>query len=498
MAVESKNYVHFIKQGKNGNMIPMVDESFVDQSSTSEMMSSLWLEAVQNLRSVIGKGSFDNLISPLVFKEFVSGRLVLAAPTRFIRDWVSTHHQRDILSICQKLNPKVLAIDLILAPESEISNSSSPKTSPDYETDSEENVSPIKDNERFSSNKGSIEYIDSALDPRFTFENFVVGKPNELAYAAARRVAESETVPFNPLFLYGGVGLGKTHLMHAIAWQIRLAHPQKRVIYLSAEKFMYQFIKALRFKNTVDFKEQFRSVDVLMIDDVQFISGKDSTQEEFFHTFNALVDQNRQVIVSADKSPSDLEGMADRLKSRLGWGLVADVHPTTYELRLGILQTRADKMGVKVPQEIVEFLAHKITSNVRELEGALTRIVAHSSLVGGQITLDITQSLLRDLIRANDRQVNAEDVQKKVAEHFNVRVSDMHSAKRARTVARPRQIAMYLVKSLTTMSLPEVGRKFGGRDHTTVMHAIKKVEDLMKTDSALREDVELLKRTLQN
>lgn len=479
-------------------MIPMVDESFADQSSTSEMMSSLWSEAVQNLRSVIGKGSFDNLISPLVFKEFISGRLVLTAPTRFIRDWVSTHHQRDILNICQRLNPKVLAIDLILSQESEMSGATLTKNLASFEDDAEGTVLPVKDTERTSSDKGSIEYIDSALDPRFTFENFVVGKPNELAYAAARRVAESETVPFNPLFLYGGVGLGKTHLMHAIAWQIRQVHPQKRVIYLSAEKFMYQFIKALRFKNTVDFKEQFRSVDVLMIDDVQFISGKDSTQEEFFHTFNALVDQNRQVIVSADKSPSDLEGMADRLKSRLGWGLVADVHPTTYELRLGILQTRADKMGVKVPQEIVEFLAHKITSNVRELEGALTRIVAHSSLVGGQITLDITQSLLRDLIRANDRQINAEDVQKKVAEHFNVRVSDMHSAKRARTVARPRQVAMYLVKSLTTMSLPEVGRKFGGRDHTTVMHAIKKVEDLMETDSAFREDVELLKRTLQS
>ena len=213
----------------------------------------------------------------------------------------------------------------------------------------------------------------------------MVGKPNELAFAAARRVADSETVPFNPLFLYGGVGLGKTHLMHAIAWNLREKHPQRRVLYMSAEKFMYQFIRALRFKDTVAFKDQFRSVDVLMIDDVQFISGKDSTQEEFFHTFNALVDQNRQVIISADKSPNDLDGLEERLRSRLGWGLVADIHPTTYELRLGIMQSKAERLEVAIPPKVLEFLAHKISSNVRELEGALNRIVAHSTLVGRSI-----------------------------------------------------------------------------------------------------------------
>ena len=466
-------------------------------SSSNDMMMALWEHVEMELEKSIGAGTFQNIISPLAFKEFVSGRFVLTAPTRFIRDWVMTHHKNDIIKICQGLNPKILLLDIIVDPSA---TSAKPKAEPAPASpvaapavhSSPENRYPTEQN------KGSIEYLDSALDSRFTFDNFVVGKPNELAYAAARRVAESETVPFNPLFLYGGVGLGKTHLMHAIAWHLRQVHPQKKVIYLSAEKFMYQFIKALRFKNTVAFKEQFRSVDVLMIDDVQFISGKDSTQEEFFHTFNALVDQNHQVIISADKSPSDLEGMEDRLKSRLGWGLVADVHPTTYELRLGILQARADKMEVDVPTDVVEFLAHKITSNVRELEGALTRIVAHASLVGGQVTMDMCQTLLRDLIRANDRQVTPEDVQKKVCEHFNIRVSDMHSAKRARNVARPRQIAMYLTKTLTTLSLPEIGRKFGGRDHTTVLHAVKKVEDLLKSDSGIREDVELLKRTLQN
>jgi chromosomal replication initiator protein len=245
------------------------------------------------------------------------------------------------------------------------------------------------------------------------------------------------------------------------------------------------------------FKEQFRSVDVLMIDDVQFISGKDSTQEEFFHTFNALVDQNRQVVLSADKSPSDLEGLEERLRSRLGWGLVADIHPTTYELRLGILQSKAEQLGAQIPERVTEFLAHKITSNVRELEGALNRIVAHSTLVARAITLESTQEVLHDLLRANDRRVTIEEIQKRVAEHYTIRIADMSSARRARAVARPRQVAMYLAKLLTSRSLPEIGRKFGGRDHTTVMHAVRKIEELKATDATLAEDVELLRRMLE-
>jgi len=339
--------------------------------------------------------------------------------------------------------------------------------------------------------------ISAPLDRRFTFENFVVGKPNEFAYAAAQRVAEASTAQFNPLFLYGGVGLGKTHLMHAVAWHIHERTPERTVIYLSAEKFMYRFIRALREKNTVDFKDQFRSVDVLMIDDVQFISGKDSTQEEFFHTFNSLVDQGRQIVISADKSPSDLEGMEERLISRLNCGLVADIHATTYELRLGILQSKAEQLGVKMPPKVLEFLAHKITANVRELEGGLNRVVAHAQLVGREISLEATQDVLHDLLRANDRRVTIEEIQKRVAQHFNIRTSDMHSARRARSVARPRQVTMYLAKQLTARSLPEIGRKFGGRDHTTVMHAVKKVDELREHDPSFAEDVELLRRMLE-
>jgi chromosomal replication initiator protein len=259
---------------------------------------------------------------------------------------------------------------------------------------------------------------------------------------------------------------------------------------------MYQFIRALRFRSTMDFKEQFRSVDLLMIDDVQFIAGKDTTQEEFFHTFNALVDQNRQIVISADKSPSDIEGLEERMRSRLGWGLVADIHPTTYELRLGILQAKAEQMGLELPPKIMEFLAHKITSNVRELEGALNRIGAHTQLVRRDLTLEAAQELLQDLLRANDRRITIDEIQRRVAEHFNIKLGEMTSSRRARMVARPRQVAMYLAKQLTQRSLPEIGKRFGGRDHTTVMHAVKKIEELTRIDQTLAEDVEMLHRML--
>ena len=416
----------------------------------------------------------------MTFVGVERGRVRISVPTRFMRDWIESQYAERLVSLWALEARGIDGIDVVVADGSIDEDSALPTPSPAAirETESRNNIS-------------------APLDLRFTFENFIVGKPNELAFAAARRVAEADIAPYNPLFLYGGVGLGKTHLMHAIAWHIRETQPEKRVIYLSAEKFMYQFIRALRFRDTVAFKEQFRSVDILMIDDVQFIAGKDSTQEEFFHTFNALVDQNRQVVISADKSPNDLEGMEERMKSRLGWGLVADIHPTTYELRYGILQSKSEDMGVEIPPKILEFLAHKITSNVRELEGALNRIVAYANLIGRAITLETTQDVLQDVLRANDRKVTIEEIQKRVAEHFNIRLSEMYSSRRARAVARPRQIAMYLAKQLTARSLPEIGRKFGGRDHTTVMHAVKKVEELRSIDNGFSEDVELLRRMLE-
>ena len=438
----------------------------------------IWEDISASLQDVFGENAYRGWLKFLVFEEDLGSKIVLSVPTPFIRDWIQSRYLDKLVTLWQEKSDRIQAIDLI--------TNASAATAEDMP----EEAKPA------SMKKGALEDHTSGLDPRFTFENFVVGKPNELAYAAAHRVAESTQVSFNPLFLYGGVGLGKTHLMHAVAWHLHKHQKNRRVIYMSAEKFMYQFIRALRHKNIIDFREYFRSVDVLMIDDVQFISGKESTQEEFFHTFNALVDQKKQIILSADKSPADLQGMEERMRSRLGWGLVADIHPTTYELRLGILQSKVEGLSIPFPMPVLEFLAHKITSNIRELEGALNRIVAHATLVGGKVTLETTQQVLRDLLRANERYVTVEEIQRNVAEHFNVRVSDMHSPKRLRSIARPRQIAMYLSKKHTTKSLPEIGRKFGGRDHTTVMHAVKKVEELQGIDLALRDDVELLSRML--
>ena len=330
----------------------------------------------------------------------------------------------------------------------------------------------------------------------------MVGTPNELAHAAARRVAEGGEVSFNPLFLYGGVGLGKTHLMHAIAHEIRATRPEARVLYLSAEQFMFRFVQALRFKDMHSFKEQFRSVDMLMVDDLQFIAGKNSTQDEFFHTFNALIEQGKQIVISADRSPGEIEGLEERIRSRLQWGLVVDLHPTNYELRLGILHAKAETQAKANPTvgldvKVLEFLAHRISSNVRVLEGALTRLFAFGSLVGRDITLDMAQESLADLLRQSDRKVTIDEIQRKVAEHYNLRISDLLSPRRARAVARPRQVAMFLSKDLTSKSLPEIGRKFGGRDHTTVIHAVKRVEELKKSDNQIAEDVELLRRMLE-
>jgi len=340
------------------------------------------------------------------------------------------------------------------------------------------------------------------LDKRFRFETFVVGKPNELAHAAAKRVAEGGPVTFNPLFLYGGVGLGKTHLMHAIAHELQGRKPELNVVYLSAEQFMYRFVQALREKRMMDFKSLFRSVDVLMVDDVQFIAGKESTQEEFFHTFNALVDQNKQIIISADRAPGEIKDMEDRIKSRLQCGLVVDLHPTDFELRLGVLQSKvaqysAQYPGLEVDQGVLDFLAHRISTNVRVLEGALTRLFAFASLVGRPITLELAQDCLADILRASDRKITVEEIQRKVSEHYNIRLSDMIGPKRLRSYARPRQVAMYLCKQLTTRSLPEIGRRFGGRDHTTVMHGVKRIEELKGQDSQIADDIELLRRALE-
>ncbi len=452
-----------------------------------------WSQVQGMLRAEFGETTYRTWLGPLQLAGVEADRVLLTVPTRFLRDWIAAHYADRIRALWHRLNPAVGGVALIVETATTTAAPAPPPAAASPPAPALGTTTPP-----LEAPPAAESEIGAPVDPRCTFESFVVGPPNELAFAAARRVAELEAPPFNPLFLYGGVGLGKTHLMHAIAWQIRRQNPGRKVVYLSAEKFMYQFIKALRFKDTMSFKELFRSSDVLMVDDVQFIGGKGSTQEEFFHTFNTLVDRGRQIVISADRSPSELVGLEERIRSRLGWGLVVDIHPTTYELRLDILRRKAAQLAreAEVPDRVLEFLAHRITANVRELEGALNRVVAQATLVGRAITFEIAQEVLQDLLRAHERRITIEDIQKKVAEHYSLRMADMHSARRARAVARPRQVAMYLAKQLTPRSLPEIGRKFGGRDHTTVMHAIRRIEELRAIDTVLNDDIEQLRRLL--
>jgi len=446
----------------------------------------IWSVVQDDLKHEFGEDTYKSWISKLECTGFNANSVNFYVPTRFIRDWVRTHYEKKILKSWQKHNSSIKKISIVI---------NKPKKSSPISAAEPSN----KSYQAVSVEEERGEFFQASLDGRYRFDTFIAGPSNEFAYAAARAVSETKKVQpgSNPLFLYGGVGLGKTHLMHAIAWHIKETNPKRKVVYISAEKFMYQFIKALRTNEMMKFKEIYRSADVLMVDDIQFICGKNSTQEEFFHTLNTLIDNNRQIVISGDRSPSDLENMEDRIKSRLGWGLVADIHNTTYELRLGILQSKVELMDIDVPKEVLEFLAYKIASNVRELEGALNKVIAHTNLTKKVITLANTQDILRDLLRSNERNITIEEVQKKVAERYNLKVSDMYSSKRSRNIARPRQIAMYLSKSLTSHSLAEIGKKFGGKDHTTVMHAVKKVEGLLKDNKEVSEEVRLLMKVMQ-
>ena len=442
---------------------------------TNENLKQIWNESLEDIRNEIGSSDYETWISKLYLIEIDDDTAKISAPTKYIGDNVSWRYADIIVKALNSSGCDINYLNIDV-----------------YDNNNVEIIE--KSDKKTPKNLAST----TILDKKFKFKNFIVGKPNEFAYAAAMRVAESDTPAFNPLFLYGGVGLGKTHLMHAIAWHIKENHPEKSFIYLSAEKFMYLFIKSLRYKDAMSFKEMFRNVDVLMIDDVQFIGGKDTTQEEFFHTFNELVDNNRQIILSADKSPSDLDGMEERLRSRLGWGLVADIHPTNYELRLGILQSKAKKHKVKIPNEVLEFLSMKITSNIRELEGALNRVVAHATLVGKTITIDMASEVLRDLLRSNEKYITMDLIQRKVCEFYNIKLSDLTSAKRQKAIATARHVAMYLAKQLTTKSLPDIGRNFGGKDHSTVIHAIKKVKENVAKDREFATNLEILTKSIEN
>lgn len=449
------------------------------------MTKEMWVELRHRLLKTVGQDKYSQWIEPLQFDSLADGVAVFDVRTTFMGNFISQHFSDLILHELKQAGEDVMRLKFqVPANAAALPARRAAEPTP----------------QRMQDGMGNLQA--APLDSRFTFDTFVVGKPNELAHAAARRVSEGGPVTFNPLVLYGGVGLGKTHLMHAIAWELRARKPELNVLYLSAEQFMYRFVQALREKKMMDFKVLFRAVDVLMVDDVQFIAGKDSTQEEFFHTFNALVDQNKQIIISADRAPGEIKDLEDRVKSRLQCGLVVDLHPTDYELRLGILQTKVQQHRATYPEltladGVLEFLAQRISTNVRVLEGALTRLFAFASLVGREINMELTQDCLADVLRASERKVSIEEIQRQVSDYYNIRFSDIIGPKRLRSYARPRQIAMYLCKQLTSRSLPEIGRRFGGRDHTTIMHGVRRIEELKQTDGQIAEDVEMLRRALE-
>jgi chromosomal replication initiator protein len=438
-----------------------------DQQDKGEFLKSIQ----KGLIGKYGQDVFSSWFNSMKIQNYSYNKISFSVPNNFFRQWIQDNYIEYIKDLCSCYDPDIKDVRLIVK-----------------EDDKDE----VQVNVPSSKN---LIMSGSNLDDRFTFDNFVVGNSNQLAYEASRAVSEANQSisESNPLFLYGGVGLGKTHLMHAIAWHIKNSNPDRKVIYMSAEKFMYQFVRALRNREIMSFKDKFRSVDVLMIDDIQFICGKESTQEEFFHTFNNLIDNNRQMVISCDRSPSDLDNIEERIKSRLGWGLVADVHRTTYELRLGILQSKVEKMQIHIPKEILEFIASSITSNVRELEGALNKVIAHTTLIGSEVNLSNVQGVLSSLIKSNKKFISLDQIQKKISQYYQVSIDDLLSSSRSRNLVKPRQIGMYIMKSITKKTLSEISKIFGRKDHTTVIHAIKSVEDAMRSsDPSMKNEVEEL------
>ncbi|UAK22821.1 chromosomal replication initiator protein DnaA [Sphingomonas nostoxanthinifaciens] len=446
-----------------------------------------WEAIRASLRRSCGERIFDGWLKPLALAscDLDAGDVRLTAPSAFMANWVQGHFAEQIAAAWRAMLPQVVHVSIEAATDAMRVTMPEPAAEPVAPS-----VAPAAETATLAHS--------TTLEQRYTFDSFVVGKANELAYNAARTLAEGGKLAFNPLFLHGGVGLGKTHLMHAIGHEYRARHPEARILYMSAEKFMFEFVAAMRAKDTHSFKQRLRAADVLMIDDVQFIAGKESTQEEFFHTMNELISAGRRLVISADRSPQTLEGIESRILSRLSWGLVADVNPADFELRYNIICKKLENQPAgTVPQDVALFLAKRISASVRELEGALNRVMAFATLNNRVIDLDFAQEALADQLRASQRRVSIDEIQRRVCEHYRIRQAEMGSARRAREVARPRQIAMYLAKQLTQRSLPEIGRRFGGRDHTTVIHAVRKIEELRIKDAELDADVRLLLRQLE-
>ena len=456
------------------------------------MSTTLWNQCLQRLEQELSDQQLNTWIRPLQTEES-NDQLCLFAPNSFVMDWVKQNFLQQITDICQQIDTNrdiSVKLDVGSKKAKSILNpvpaqqSQAIQVPPSSPPSMEE--APLE------------EHLEHHLNIGHTFDNFVGGKSNQLAKAASIQVVENPAGSYNPLFLYGGVGLGKTHLMHAVGNQILLNNPSSRIVYLHSERFVSQMIKALQHNKMDEFKQFYRTLDVLLIDDIQFFAGKERSQEEFFHTFNALLESGSQIILTCDRYPKEIDGLEERLKSRFGWGLPVCIEPPELETRVAILHKKAEEFGIELPNEVAFFIAKRIRSNIRELEGSLRRVMATANFTGKPITLEFAKETLRDLIALHDRLVTIENIQKTVAEYFKIRISDLHSNSRSRSITRPRQMAMALSKELTNHSLPEIGGAFGGRDHTTVLHGCRKIAELRQSDSKIDEDYINLLRILSN
>jgi chromosomal replication initiator protein len=451
-------------------------------------VSPLWQQCVAKLERELSEQQLNTWIRPLHAIED-DNALRLLAPNRFVLDWVKDHFFQRIDQVVGNLSGSRRVL-LEVGTGGQVA---APATSMDAGIRQVVQETPAAHRPAASSPQ-----FTNNLNPNFTFENFVEGKSNQLARAASLQVANNVGQAYNPLFLYGGVGLGKTHLMHAIGNAILAHRPDAKVVYLHSERFVADMIKALQHNAIEEFKRYYRSVDALLIDDIQFFAGKERSQEEFFHTFNALLESQQQVILTCDRYPKEVDGLEERLKSRFGWGLTVAIEPPELETRVAILQRKAEQTNAELPSEVAFFVAKRIRSNIRELEGALRRVIANAHFTGRPITLDFAKEALRDLLALQDKLITIDNIQKTVAEYYKIRVSDLHSTRRSRSITRPRQLAMALAKELTNHSLPEIGEAFGGRDHTTVLHACRKIVELRESDARINEDYVNLLRTLSN
>ncbi len=448
-------------------------------------MSKLWDDTLAHLELNLSPQHFSTWIKPLKLVKIEQDMVYLEVPNRFVLDWVKENYSK----LIQKNLSDLSAVSYRL--HFDVSNqvvAQIPKTTPVVDT-------PVA----VVANKNIVNKTNSAdlnLNRKYTFEEFVAGSSNQFAYAAAMAVANNPATTYNPLFIYGGVGLGKTHLVNAIGNAILKKSPQMRICYYTSEKFMNELINSLRYNRMDEFRNKFRSMDVLLIDDIQFIAGKERTQEEFFHTFNALYDSHKQIIVTSDKFPKDIPGLEERLRSRFEWGLIADIQAPDVETKMAILKMKAEQNSINLPEDVAQFLANSICNNVRELEGYLIRIGAYASLTSVPISLEMARDVLKDILIERNRELTVEEIVKKVSLHFNIKISDIKSAKRLKAVVLPRQIAMYISRQLTSSSYPEIGDRFGGKDHSTIIHAIRKIEKLMEEDFQLKSTIDNLKKEL--